>query len=220
MGEGTTGEGWRHIAGFEGFYQVSDLGRVRSLNREIICHNGVIKRRRGVLLSPGDTGTAMVVNISRNGRGGTCRVHHLVLDAFVGLRPPGTEACHWDDDHTNNRLSNLRWGTHSDNMQDCLRNGTNSRAVRTHCPRGHALVMPNLVPSELRTRGRKCLACSRAASMTANRVRAGEVTAKQVDMQALSDLYLAEIVATGGAARVRPHWIRYNIPLPQIKTAE
>jgi hypothetical protein len=50
-------------------------------------------------------------------------VHHLVLEAFVGPRPKGMECCHWDDDATNNRLSNLRWGTRLDNMQDRIRNG-------------------------------------------------------------------------------------------------
>lgn len=62
----------------------------------------------------------------RNGRKSTRRyafVHHLVLEAFVGPRPKGKEACHWDDIASNNKLSNLRWGTKKENTEDLIRNG-------------------------------------------------------------------------------------------------
>lgn len=52
------------------------------------------------------------------------RVHVLVLTAFVGQRPDGMECCHADRDVTNNRLDNLRWGTHADNESDRVRHGT------------------------------------------------------------------------------------------------
>lgn len=57
-------------------------------------------------------------------------VHHLVLEAFVGPRPKGKEACHWDDDPSNNKLSNLRWGTKQENTEDLLRNGGSLRGTR------------------------------------------------------------------------------------------
>jgi len=53
-------------------------------------------------------------------------VHHLVLEAFVGPRPPGKEGCHWDNNRANNYIENLRWGTRSDNMQDSVRHGTHN----------------------------------------------------------------------------------------------
>lgn len=56
------------------------------------------------------------------------KVHRLVLEAFVGLAPEGMEACHFpNDDKTDNRLANLRWGTRVDNMQDKARIGTQLR---------------------------------------------------------------------------------------------
>jgi hypothetical protein len=62
---------------------------------------------------------------------GTYRlVHHLVLEAFVGSRPPGTECCHNDDDPANNRLSNLRWDTHLANMGDMKRRGRSLSGTR------------------------------------------------------------------------------------------
>ena len=57
-------------------------------------------------------------------------VHRLVLDAFVGPCPPGMEACHGDDDQTNNALSNLRWDTHRANIGDRGRNGLTARGER------------------------------------------------------------------------------------------
>ncbi len=51
-------------------------------------------------------------------------IHVLVLEAFVGPRPKGAFACHYDGDPTNNRLSNLRWDTWASNIADMRRHGT------------------------------------------------------------------------------------------------
>jgi hypothetical protein len=59
--------------------------------------------------------------------GRTRRIHRLVLEAFVGLRPKGLEACHNDGNPNNNTLSNLRWDTRQSNSDDIGRHGT--RAV-------------------------------------------------------------------------------------------
>lgn len=60
----------------------------------------------------------------RFGTGGCSgQICHLVLLAFVGPCPNGMECCHWDDDPSNNVLSNLRWGTKEDNARDAIRNG-------------------------------------------------------------------------------------------------
>jgi hypothetical protein len=58
------------------------------------------------------------------GRRNTRMVHTLVLEAFVGPRPPGKEACHGNGQPGDNRLSNLRWGTRSENIADAVRHGT------------------------------------------------------------------------------------------------
>lgn len=136
--ESLPGEEWRAIAGWEGFYEVSNMGRVRSLDR-VSC--GV--RVKGRLMKPypdnKDHPYAMLT-LQSGGRKGTpgCRiefpmVHKLVLEAFVGPRPPGLEACHNDGDGMNNRLTNLRWDTHKANMADQFRHGTKN--VRKPKPR-------------------------------------------------------------------------------------
>jgi hypothetical protein len=82
----------------------------------------------------------------------------LVLEAFVGPCPDGLEACHWDDDPTNNRLSNLRWDTSIANKRDMARNGGgNQNAHKTHCIRGHEYTPANTYRK--RGGGRECRVC-------------------------------------------------------------
>lgn len=64
------------------------------------------------------------VYLGNNGkRQRTVFVHVLVLEAFVGPCPKGKETCHWDDDPSNNRLGNIRWGTRLENAADRIRRG-------------------------------------------------------------------------------------------------
>ena len=112
-------EQWRDISGFENYYQVSNFGRVRSLDR-VVNHTPAIKRRiKGRALSPGrKTNGYYHVNLMINGRQYASHLHRLVLTAFVGDPPAGMECCHNDGDRSNNNLSNLRWDSHKANCLD------------------------------------------------------------------------------------------------------
>lgn len=77
------------------------------------------------------------VKLRQGGQVKSRYVHQLVLEAFVGPRPEGLEACHWNDVSDDNRLDNLRWATKSANRYDCVRNGGDPNARKTHCWRGH-----------------------------------------------------------------------------------
>jgi hypothetical protein len=73
------------------------------------------------------------VNIKYDGgKTRTRYVHNLILEAFVGPCPPGMECCHHDGDPTNNRLSNLRWGTRLENMDDQARHGVLIKGERVY----------------------------------------------------------------------------------------
>lgn len=88
-------------------YEVSCLGRVRRNGRILRPFSGGHQRRPTLELA-----------------GGTRRrVHQLVLETFIGPRPPGLLGLHWDDDAQNNRLHNLRWDDCAANYLDALRNG-------------------------------------------------------------------------------------------------
>lgn len=154
---------WRPVPLTEGYYEASDHGCVRSVDRVITDSLDRVRRLKGcVLVQFAHPSGHLNVRLNIKGVGTTRKVHHLVLEAFVGPCPSGMEGCHWDDDPDNNHLLNLRWGTRSDNMRDAVRNGVHHMASRTHCLFDHLLVEPNLVASWLPRRG--CLACNRAQS--------------------------------------------------------
>lgn len=125
---------WKPIEGYEKRYEVSDLGEVRNIQSSKI-------------LKPAYVGNATAkyatVTLSMHGKQTRRRVHHLVLEAFVGPRPAGYFACHNDGIRTHNRLSNLRWDTPSANTKDTVRHGKHNNAIKTHCPKGHEYTPEN-----------------------------------------------------------------------------
>jgi hypothetical protein len=121
-------EQWRDVVGYEGFYQVSDLGRVRSLVRLLPeAHARGVRKEKQVLRFGSNKQGRLQVTLCMEGVTRRFQVHTLVLLAFVGPRPDGMECLHDDNDYTNNRPSNLRWGTHLENMRDKARHGTQQR---------------------------------------------------------------------------------------------
>lgn len=157
-------EQWRDVPGYEGHYQVSDLGRVKSLARNNIRIDGSanpIKDR--ILRGTPDGWGYLTYHLSRNNKPWNVGVHRLILLAFIGPPPEDRPyACHRDDDPKNNTLSNLRWASPSDNIRDSVRNGTNFRANKTHCKHGHAFTPQNTQVSK-RTGARRCKECMRLA---------------------------------------------------------
>lgn len=156
---------WRVIPGWEGYYESSDDGQVRSVDRIVPYSDGRTAHRRGHLLKPRpDQDGYLHVALNRHGKARNFSVHCLVLLTFVGPRPEGCESLHGDHDPGRNHVDNLRWGTHAQNIREAVERGTHAMVGRTHCHRGHPLEAPNLVPSSLRRGLRGCLSCSRATS--------------------------------------------------------
>ena len=162
----STLEQWKPVHGYEGIYEVSSHGRVRSVDRTVTCSDGKVHRYKGKVLSAclSKRGGYPLVNLRDQGKGQTRYVHSLAAEAFIGSRPEGMEVCHNDGDSTNNHLDNLRYDTSSDNELDKVRHGTHHEAVKTHCPRGHELFAENIPPSNAKQGKRACLACARARS--------------------------------------------------------
>jgi len=125
------GEDWRPVVGFEGTYEVSNMGRVRSLDRVSVDKNGRRVRYRGVVRRQSlGAGGYPVVSL-KSGKGSVRRVHLLVAAAFHD--PPSEEdevVRHLNGDRLDGRAVNLRWGSASANMLDKVRHGTDNRGDR------------------------------------------------------------------------------------------
>ena len=102
---------------------MSDYGRVRSVVRYKSGSMGV-RAYGGKILKPIYSFGYQRVNLTDRPRREQCRVHVLVLNAFVGKKEPQQESCHNDGDRANNSLSNLRWDTRKNNHADKKLHGT------------------------------------------------------------------------------------------------
>ena len=163
-------EQWKPVNGYEGIYEVSSHGRVRSLDRTATCSDGRVRRLKGkVRRTPLNQDGYQVVNLCIHGKCQTRYVHSLVAESFIGARPEDMEVCHSDGNKTNNHVANLRFGTSSDNELDKVRHGTHHEAVKTHCPLGHELFAENIRKSSAKRGWRQCLACDRARARVQRR---------------------------------------------------
>lgn len=104
---------WKDIIGYEGLYQVSDMGRVRS-------SKGLIKKQR---LTPNGY---MITDLSKCGKSKTHYIHRLVALTFIDGYFEGAEVDHVDANRVNNRVDNLRWVNHSDNLLNPITRKRNS----------------------------------------------------------------------------------------------
>lgn len=124
-GWGDAGVSYRPIPS-EPDYWAGDDGSVWSFR----YHSGR-KRAAPIRRKPGRVGkkrNRLTVGFCRpNFKLKTRPLPHLILEAFVGPRPPGLEACHNDGNPLNNRLGNLRWDTHESNMEDLRRHNRERR---------------------------------------------------------------------------------------------
>ncbi len=110
---------WKDIPGYEGRYQVSNYGNVKSVSRLVNCRGGAKRRIAERLLRPGRVPSGHLYVVLGRGEHGS-PVHQLVLKAFEGSCPIGCEVLHNNGDPTDNRLENLRYGTRQENVLDAL----------------------------------------------------------------------------------------------------
>lgn len=158
--EKPTQDRWVPIPGYEGTYEISERGSVRSLTRIVAVPPGRSRRAHGRVLAVHiDKRGYPGVNLWRDGKGKFVLIHRLLLLAFV--RPPesGEECRHLDGNPANHSLDNLAWGTPSQNILDQVRHGTHNHSSATHCPRGHPYDEAN---TRIYQGRRFCIACERA----------------------------------------------------------
>lgn len=125
---------WRDIPGYEGKYQASTEGRIRSLDRIVKSKNWYTnewfdRHIKGQILKPGIFCKSGHVSVVLGHGAAGSPVHQLVMRTFVGETPPGKEILHNDGNPRNNALSNLRFGTRTDNILDVYRQGNKWRKL-------------------------------------------------------------------------------------------
>lgn len=114
-------EHWKDIKGFEGLYQVSDFGRVKSLNYNHTNESRILKTRK-------QRNGYLLVNLNKKGKSYFFLVHRLVAEAFIPNLDNLPQVNHIDEDKTNNRVENLEWKSPKDN---CNHGTRNERSAKT-----------------------------------------------------------------------------------------
>ena len=132
-------EEWRDIKGYEGLYQISNLGRIKSFDKVIAQKNNSTAIKKGRILKPSTSHSGYYqIVLSKQSIRKSYKVHRLIWLAFYGSIPEGYEVNHINEIKTDNRLSNLNlmthkencnWGTGIERCHNQLINGKCSKSV-------------------------------------------------------------------------------------------
>ena len=129
-------EEWKDIPGYEGLYQASNLGRIKSIDRYVKGHNWnkekILQLKKGKILSPAiDTYGYYIVGLSKNNKLKSIRVHRLIAETFIpnkldfksmndeireNINIKKLHVNHIDENKLNNKVNNLEWCTHKYNQ--------------------------------------------------------------------------------------------------------
>ena len=141
-----TVEVWKSVVGFEDSYQVSDLGRVRSVDRLVFKTNGRQQFFKGRVLSltKNACGYPQMI-LHTNGKPRSVRVHRLIALAFIPNPENKPDVNHKDGVKTNNVLANLEWSTTSENVKHAYDNGLTRIQHRKGTDSHRAKLTPELI---------------------------------------------------------------------------
>ena len=121
---------WKDIPGFEGLYQVSNLGRIKSLERFVRNNGGCYKIKERILKPQKDKENYLMVNLWKENKGKTMKIHRLVAQAFIPNPESKPEIDHIDTHKTNNRADNLKWATRIENANNPISKNHHLNAIK------------------------------------------------------------------------------------------
>lgn len=159
-------ETWKDIPGYEGHYQASSHGRIRSLDKEVPCRTGT-RVRKGRVLKPSLHHTGYTI-YSVGTKQKSVYGHKLVALAFLGEPKNGQVVCHFDGDKQNNNICNLRYDSCSGNEQDKRRHGTYQEGEGN--PRASLSEEDVVTIRERRAKGEYCYIIGRDYGMQAGHI--------------------------------------------------
>jgi hypothetical protein len=145
-------EKWADITGYEGLYQVSNWGKVKSISRTIRRSNGRLHtvKEKYLKLFPDNCGY-MVAYLNKSGKKHNFRVHRLVAKAFIPNLKNKPQVNHKDGNKTNNNVENLEWCTNGENQIHAFQNGLNHHKSLFGCdnPTSKEIIMCDLNGNEI-----------------------------------------------------------------------
>jgi hypothetical protein len=140
-------EQWRDIPGYEGYYQASSLGRIRSVDRFVRARGDGVRKLKGQFIKAVSSGNIygyLYVALRKKGTHKNFCIHKLVALTWLGPYPPGKQVRHGPNGHLDNSVENLCYGTPTENSLDRIRDGTmyniNAKRVR----RGDGVEFPSI----------------------------------------------------------------------------
>lgn len=137
---------WKDIAGYKGFYQVSNLGRIKSLCRKTLNSKGVYHTVGGRIMAPKkDPNGYLSIILSKNQVTKQERIHRLVALAFIDNPENKDLVNHMDGNKRNNVVTNLEWVTHSQNHKHAFRTGLRVPTDTSGSKNGRARVTEDIV---------------------------------------------------------------------------
>lgn len=114
---------WKDVKGYNGLYQVSNYGNIKSLSRIIVRSNGNYSSKEKLLEPQIIKNGYLVVRLKKNGNRSTKLINRLVAESFIPNPEDKLEVNHKDLNKLNNHVDNLEWSTRSENMKHAYKNG-------------------------------------------------------------------------------------------------
>ena len=128
-----SGQEWKPVQGYQGLYEVSDHGVVRSLDRAVSLPNGKTKKITGKIIAPKRHSQGYrFVSLSQGGATKNKYIHRLVATAFIANPLGLAEVNHISGNKADNCVENLQWVTHKENVQHAYANGLSSNVGGNH----------------------------------------------------------------------------------------
>ena len=126
---------WTPIIGYDNKFMVSNLGRVKSVARDVNNHTGIIHKPERILSTRQDNKGYVRVYLTKGQKTKYIPVHRLVAIAFIDNPMNKPQVNHIDGDKTNNNVSNLEWVTNSENVRHAYKMGLNKHCERAGRPK-------------------------------------------------------------------------------------
>lgn len=169
---------WKDIIGYEGLYQVSNLGKIRSFDRPIRTGKGNATRRihGRIHKQTIDAWGYSCVSLNKQGVGKKSKVHRIVAIAFIPNPENKRGVNHIDGDKQNNQVTNLEWATIKENNDHAIESGIHSAKLNLRTAR---IIRASYVTTRTKNEAHKTLAKRFNVSVTSIRSVLENITFKE-----------------------------------------